>query len=248
MQVQHIGSLWARFKRKFPKVETKPPLDPVVEIFDQKFVRPAMRFEVGEMPLFPRVWFVSDSGGELIQVQPDRFIHNWRKTGDATLYPRYERIRDDFERELGLFAEFLKEHSLGDLKPNQCEITYINHIPADGGSPAHGQAHGFLKPLNGDFRVSFLPAPEATRFSTRYVLQQQSAGGEKPFGRLYVDMNPAFNAERKPIFVLNLTVRAVPDGQDVKSAMRCYDVGRKHIVCTFDAITTETMHTAWGKQ
>ena len=247
MQVQHIGLLWEKFKKRFPRVETKPPLDPVAEIFDQKPVRPTMRFQVGEFPLFPRTWFVSESGGELIQVQADRFIHNWRKTGDESIYPRYDRIRKDFESALGTLVQFLREHSLGELKPNQCEITYINHILAGDGWNTHGDANRILKPLKEDFAIPFLPTPEATKFSSRYVLRQGPAGQGKPFGRLYVEMNPAFSADLKSIFVLNLTVRSVPAGQDIKSAMQCYDIGRKHIVCTFDAITTDAMHRIWGK-
>jgi uncharacterized protein (TIGR04255 family) len=247
MQVQHLGFLWSIFKDQFPKVETKPPLDPVIEIFEQKPARPTMRFEVGEFPLLPRVWFVSSTGSEIIQVQSDRFICNWRKVGDAFSYPRYERIRAEFQDGLTRFASFLAEHSLGELKPNQCEITYINHIPAEQGPNAHGKASRILNSLREDFRVPFLPSEEAVQFSSRYLLQREDVVIGKPFGRLYVDMNPAYDAGQEPIFVLNLTVRSAPAKQDIGSAMECYDLGRKYIVCTFDAITTDTMHNTWGK-
>jgi len=247
LQVQHIGFLWSMFKDRFPNVETKPPLDPVMEMFEQRPTRPSVRFQVGEFPLFPRVWFVSSSGSELLQVQTDRFIHNWRKTGEQPDYPRYDRIREDFHRELETFVTFLADNTLGELKPNQCEITYINHIPVGDGLSSHGDANRILKPLRDNFRLPFLSAPEVTRFSTRYVMQRENEDNGKPFGRLYVDMNPAFDAQQKPLFVLNLTARAIPARQDIESAMSCYDIGRKHIVCTFDAITSESMHNVWGK-
>lgn len=247
LQVQHLGFLWSVFKNEFPKVETKPPLDPAVELFDQKPFRPTVRFEVGELPLVPRVWFVSGNGSEIIQVQSDRFIHNWRKVGDSSSYPRYEHIRAAFESAVGRFAKFVAEHSLGELKPSQCEITYINHIPAEDGPNAHGEANRVLSLLREDFQVPFLPPQEAVQFSTRYLLRNDDVAVSRPFGRLYVDMNPAYDSQQKPIFVLNLTVRALPAGQNIESTMECYDVGRKYIVCTFDAITTGAMHMKWGK-
>lgn len=247
LQVQHIGFLWSHFQNRFPKVETKPPLDPVFEFLEPKPARPTLRFEVSEFPPFPRVWFMKESGGELLQIQSDRFIHNWRKSGDASVYPRYEHIREQFRQELQLFMEFLADNQLGEVRPNQCEITYINHLESGRGWKTHGEAPLVLRSLTSDFEVPFLPQPEAVRFSTRYLLSHEADG--KPCGRLYVDLNPALSAETQdPIFILNLTARAVPAKPDIAAAMDFYDQGRRYIVCTFDAITTDAMHEIWGKQ
>jgi hypothetical protein len=48
----------------------------------------------------PRFWFVNEVGTELLQFQLDRFVHNWRKTGEGIEYPRYERIRKKAPRDL----------------------------------------------------------------------------------------------------------------------------------------------------
>ena len=247
LQVHHVGLLWSRFRDRYPNIETKPPLDPVFEAFEHKPGPPALRFEVTDFPPFPRVWFINESGGELLQVQSDRFIHNWRKTGDAAVYPHYEHIREQFARDVEAMAAFLRDNDLGEIKPNQCEITYINHLKAGSVWNTHAEAAKILRPLATDFRIPFLTNPEAVRFSTRFVLNHEGDG--KPCGRLYIDLNPAFSArEREPLFILNLTARAVPAESTLHAAMNFYDNGRRYIVCTFDAITTDLMHAIWGKK
>ena len=44
----------------------------------------------------PRFWFVNESGNELVQVQRDRFIRNWRKTEGQPGYPSYDNLREAF--------------------------------------------------------------------------------------------------------------------------------------------------------
>ena len=58
---------------------------------------PAFQFEVLAAPPTPRVFFINTRRTELLQVQRDRFIHNWRKIGDGDQYPRFERMLETFE-------------------------------------------------------------------------------------------------------------------------------------------------------
>jgi hypothetical protein len=44
-----------------------------------------------EVPPIPRLSFANEQGNEMIQVQNDRFIKNWRKEGDGEQYPHYEK-------------------------------------------------------------------------------------------------------------------------------------------------------------
>src|SRR5690348_8033242 len=80
-ELQHFGSLWERFKHKFPNVETKQALEPVWETFAPPSAR---QLQIRLVQNFmPRMWLVSENGTELVQIQNDRFIHNWRKVGTA---------------------------------------------------------------------------------------------------------------------------------------------------------------------
>ena len=88
----------------------------------------SVRVELGGAML-PRLWMVNDNDTRLIQVQPDRLVVNWRKVGGDDVYPRYEAIREQFTAVVDKFSAFLAEQELDELRVNQCEITYINHIP-----------------------------------------------------------------------------------------------------------------------
>jgi uncharacterized protein (TIGR04255 family) len=134
VRTAHLGLLWEKFRAKFPKVEERPPLDPVFEQFPE-VARPRLGLQLQALDRLPvsRLWFVTDQGNEMIQVQPDRFIRNWRKEGQGEQYPRYEAGKKLFERDFGVFQEFLTDNRLGSPQVNQCEVTYVNHITAGRG-------------------------------------------------------------------------------------------------------------------
>jgi len=89
MRTPQIGFLWAEFRDRFPVTQEHPPVDPVIERFGiARTGAPEVRLQMLESPPLPRVWFVNPTGTELIQVQNDRFIHNWRKVDDGDKYPR----------------------------------------------------------------------------------------------------------------------------------------------------------------
>ena len=77
----------------------------------------------------PRVWFIHRNENELIQVQRNWFLHNWRKMRPDDEYPGYEKIFGNFENYLSHFQAFLAEENLGALVPRQYELTYIDLIP-----------------------------------------------------------------------------------------------------------------------
>ena len=84
LRTAQIGLLWERFRKDFPKVDEKPPLEPVLERFDRpQSVKVGLRFEALDVPPLARVLFLNEPESQLIQVQPDRFIHNWRKNADT---------------------------------------------------------------------------------------------------------------------------------------------------------------------
>jgi uncharacterized protein (TIGR04255 family) len=237
----HLGLLWERFRAQFPKVEERPPLDPVFEQFPEN-LRPrlGLHLEAFEKPPVPRLWFVTENGNEMIQVQPDRFIKNWRKERNDEQYPRYEAGKNFFERDFNVFQEFLLENHLGTPHVNQCEVTYVNHIVAGGGK------RGF-----GDFSevFSFWNSPcagipgigEDSRTHARFIIPDAEG---KPVGRLHVDVQPAIRtSDNRPMYVFQLTAR----GQ-VGESFEFFDLGRRWIVKSFAALTTARMHEVWKKR
>ena len=80
-------------------------------------------------PDMNRVHFINREKTQLLQVQRDRFLHNWRKVGDGDSYPRFERMIETFESGLRKFIAMIDREGLGPIVPNQCEVSYFNQIP-----------------------------------------------------------------------------------------------------------------------
>ena len=114
LSTPQLGLLWQEFRAQFPKVEEHPPLDRRMFALEP---RPQPSVSVRLQPLNTlgprRVWFVSETGTELIQIQQDRFIFNWRKLKNEA-YPRYPHVRESFSRALDTFRRFLAKEKIGD--------------------------------------------------------------------------------------------------------------------------------------
>jgi len=245
VKAPQLGLLWSEFRSRFPKADQHPPLESVTEKFGIR--EPAklnVRFEMG-VPV-PRCWFLNDSGTELIQVQQDRFVHNWRKVGEEDAYPRYPHIRATFEKELTAFCQFLDRERLGEFTPNQCEVTYVNHIVSGEGWEKHGQVGKVITTWSSQYSDMFLSDPEDVGFVARYAIPD---GVGKPLGRLHIRIQPAYRIkDEKPIFILELTARGRPDGDGLEGVRRFLDLGRAWVVRGFASITSSSMHRIWGRR
>jgi uncharacterized protein (TIGR04255 family) len=239
LQTAHLGILWNEYRSSFPKTEERPPLDPVIEQFPEpQRVRMGLKLQAFENPPVPRLWFANLQGNEMIQVQNDRFIKNWRKEGDGEQYPRYEKtIRPKFDRDYRIFLAFLEMNQLGTPRVNQCEVTYVNHILAGEGWEHFSE----LEKIFTFWRSPDLTPPgraEDLRLHARFVIPGEAG---EPIGRLHVDLQPAVRiTDNHPMYVLHLTAR----GQ-VGDSVDFFDIGREWIVRTFKRLTSSSMHTNW---
>lgn len=245
LRTPQLGLLWKDFRDRFPKTEEHPPLPPVIEKFGVLgSPKVDVRFEM-TLPV-PRCWFLNAAGTELIQVQQDRFVHNWRKVGQGDEYPRYEHIRETFKTELDAFRQFLAREQLGELAPNQCEVTYVNHIISGKGWEKHGQVGEVVTVWTSRYSDTFLSEPQDVRFLVRYVIPD-SAGN--PLGRLLISVEPAYRTDDdKPILVLQLTARGRPDGEGIDGVFRFLNTGREWVVRGFASITSPRMHEIWERR
>ena len=232
----HIGLLWQKYRGQLPLIKEHPPLDPVLEDFGPPRP-PQVEIAFANKPPMPRVWFLSEANTELIQIQNDRFIHNWRKAGKDTQYPRYEQVRDRFLKEVEVFAQFLDEERLGELSINQCEITYVNHI--DYGPAAVDPSEVFANWTS--LRASaFLPRPEDMLLRWRFRMPDQT-------GRLHVMAQPAWDSNGRRIWTMNLMARGRPIEEGLEGAFGFFDVGREWIVRGFTDLTSDSMHRHWER-
>ena len=240
----HVGLLWQRFATEYPNVSEHPPIAPQFETFGMP-ARPQSAFQIETFmsPPMHRFWFAEEGGAHLVQVQQDRFLHNWRKREGGDSYPRYESVQDEFEHEVGKFSEFLEEGKLGALLINQCEATYINTIILPDGSNPHDNL-GRITPLwTWKNETNYLS--ENTTIATRCIIRE----GDNQIGRVHVTFTPVVrNVDLVPAIQLEITARAKPDTQDQAAAFSLLDRARDCIVRMFAAVTTAEMHEMWERR
>jgi uncharacterized protein (TIGR04255 family) len=242
----HAGMLWEdKFRKAYPIVAEQPPLEPVFETFGPQASAPQLQIKQMPGSQVPRLWFMNTHQTELVQIQANRFTHNWRKVGEGENYPRYEALRERFFSELEELDSFFKSWQIGTIQPNQCEITYVNRLELKGHElrAQPGRAVSLLprRDLQPDRDGARLPEAEDCNLTGRYVLKD--ADGQ-PRGRLLVTVRPWPN---EPVLRLDLTVRGAPRTADFKAVADFLDEGRRTIVHGFTAITTEQMHETWGR-
>ena len=224
---------------ELPNAEERPAYGAPVERFPAPLQgsQVSMGLRFGQPP--SRFWF--SDGSHLVQVQPDWFAYNWRKTKDRPDYERYEAGRECFEMYLDRLRSFLKLELSVDLQPTQCEITYVNHIALSTLDAELGPLGALLRdvqPRTGQY----LPTPGHADFACAYEMQ---AGDSR--GRLHVSARTATDPKSgELIVILTLTVRSDPRHRDISKVLQFLDHGREWIVRGFVDLTTPQMHTRWG--
>jgi len=246
LKTPQLGYVWQAFRDRFPQTEEQPPLTPAFEQFGPKpGGRPTVRLELSPIPPRPRVWLLNESGSELLQVQQDRFVRNWRKRKDAEEYPRYRSLRELFRQDFEAFCGLIEGEQWGSVEPNQCEVTYVNIIPTGEGWQNHGDLDKVLTVFSARYSDDQLGKPEESVVSLQFVLKDE--GGE-PVGRLHIAANPVVQvSDNQAAFRLSLTARGKPQGDGIEGVMEFLDRGHEAIVRGFASITTTEMHKVWKR-
>lgn len=227
----HLGLFWERVRSDYPNCKENVPLGQQFEGFDDG-ASPEVSLSIGALPPLPRIFFEDKTGQWLIQLQRDRFIHNWRVAGLAP-YPRYASVKSMFLSRWNDFSQFCEQHALGSVQVNQLELTYLNHIIPW----KDGQDIGDVFP---DFRwkgsVPKVPAPDVCRVNCSFT-------DAKNKRRLRTKISPARNAKGEAILVFELSVRGFP----VVATNDWFDDAREWIVTTFTTMTSPEWHVRWGR-
>ena len=236
-QLIRAGEVWRLFASEFPHVEEHPPIMPAFELFGGP---PGPPISLGinvQGALHNRLWFLSPDRDQIIQFQPDRLLHNWRKSlSPSNEYPRFESMIARFEKELTTLEQYFMSLSGERLLCNQCEISYINHSPMTGGDLPN-RAGAWLRFLNfGE------PEPDDLSGVIRRVVRSESGA---PVGRL----NCEFVMDTRSLggLVLTLSIRGAPAGADIATAIDFLKRGRQLLCVEFAAVTTDMAHKIWGR-
>ena len=112
---EHVGLLWGHYREEFPISHQQPAVGGI------DILGPTS----GEILPMPRFWFVSEDDINLIQVQKNALMFNWRRRDDE--YPHFNKdLKPRFDYYYAQFADFMKDELGADLQIDLCELTYIN--------------------------------------------------------------------------------------------------------------------------
>jgi uncharacterized protein (TIGR04255 family) len=239
MMVPHVGVFWDQIKGEFPTCKEVEPLMPVIEGSDNS----TLDLDVGSILSMPRVWFLSKDLNGVIQIQRDRFLLNWRKVRPSDEYPRYTKLRDMYDTHCKRFAKFVEENALGQLQPEQFELTYINHIPM--GEAWNGLATvGEVLPDHIWRQAArYLPEPEQIHWRTTFRFPDN-------LGRLHITVqNAVRKAGQAPILIVELNARGISKDRSISGMWAWFDVARELIVHGFSDVTSKAVQTqVWNRQ
>lgn len=228
-----FGLLWQRFRSEYTTCEQQAPLAKVIERFGKPIVEePRVDIEVAKIPPLPRMFFIHQAPCWLMQVQPDRFVHNWRKKNDE-VYPRFPEVFGRFWSAWERFLEFCRDEQIGTPRVNQIEVTYINHIVQGDGWDGLGTIGDVFPDIGWRKKRSFLPTPESVVWKASFAMPDAA-------GRLHASVRYALSRkDLQPVLLCELTARGVPNTLDDKAIRDWFHLGREWIVRGFADLAHE---------
>ena len=237
-----IGLLWQRFKQQYPKYKEMPVLAPVIERFDQVFPTEQVSVELLDHPPLPRVFFFDANENWVMQVQNDRFHHNWKRMKEGDSYPRFISVSEKFFEAWDKFLQFLASENVPRPNFTQLELTYINHIPVEEGRSALQEIQTVFPDFPWQPNHVFLGLPENLSWNISFLMPDNQ-------GRLHITMRPAQRRKDKAVvLLLELTARGIPPSTELLDIKNWFSVGREWIVRGFSDIThLDVQRERWGR-
>ncbi|MEW6375094.1 MAG: TIGR04255 family protein [Thermodesulfobacteriota bacterium] len=233
LYIPHIGLLWDKFRQEYPIIQHAPPI---------AGAKGEIQIDSTTGLPLQRVWFINRADDQLIQFQFDRFYFNWRRREND--YPRYTHVIKNFRNLKNTLDNFFKEFDLGELRPIEYELSYINHIPkGQGWDTLHDLPKVFSDFVWKQTMGRFLPSPENIAWQTAFSLPEGK-------GRLTVNLKQAIRAGDKiPLFVLELTARGIGESKDKETLYKWFDLAHEWIVQGFaDLTTSEVQKVVWERE
>lgn len=240
----HLGAFWQSIGvEEWPAINDAPAIAPQFERFGEESRVPVGGFMLKLTPdLNSRLQIHNSDNTRMIQVQNERLHYNWVGYSGHP-YPNFNNVKPEFDKIWKAFREFIIKRKLGDLRLNQWEVTYVNHIP-----------RGSLWNEPRDWVEIFptlTPLPSQTsRVELESLIGEWHYTIKQRLGRLHI--NIAHGMQQKPtereIIVLNLTARGPLPSNDgtVATYEDGFRVGHESIVISFKELTSEKAHNFWG--
>ena len=233
-----LGRLAAAWADILPQAEERPLLPrmglPSEDLLDTLFEIE----ETASNP--PRLWLQNDTGDQVLQIQHDRLVVNWRKGHLGHPYPRYETIRETLRDAWQRWAAVCADLGHDEPKPFLCEIQYVNHLGTEQGWDSPQDTARLIVPWHGMGDNDILPSDHLSAFNLHCHFPEDREGW------LSIDGWTADGSENRTM-TLNLTSRGRALSEDLDSALEFLDVAHIWVVRGFTAVTTPEAHAIWRR-
>lgn len=239
----HLGAFWKNLGDGWPEVSDAPPLPQEFERFGNEQVWREiglLQLKIASTPS-ARIQIRNRERDRMIQLQNGRFHYNWLGHGGRA-YARYPAIRQEFVERVEQLHRFLENSGLGELRPNQWEVTYVNHIPA-------GTIWSTPADWNRVFATSVNPPPQL------HACRLDSVGGhwryeiEPQRGRLHVELQHGReDPNGHDLLILKLTARGPASPDTTEFSVSGLDLGHEVIVNSFRQMTSAAARAFWEEQ
>jgi uncharacterized protein (TIGR04255 family) len=219
----HLGLLWGRLRARYQFAEARLPMGSVE--FDEVDLKLGPDVHLESLPL--RSWFLDSSKNQLLQVQPNRFIRNWRAVEAEQKYFHYSDLKPMFQEDWTIYREFLKDENLPGPTVFKCDVTYINHLLKGREWNTLDDIGTLFKRMNFELKGALVTSVSFTAASGNNQIRMETSPGIRPDGT--------------PIVQLTLNVSGQPVGTPESDIWSKLDDCHKSLVETFAEITAEDL-------
>jgi uncharacterized protein (TIGR04255 family) len=216
---EFVFNFYNNIKDKYPHILEQPPVPSVFQ-----------HSNMNDNVLLPgfnvRRFLISLDQSKLIQIQPNRFLFNWRKINNIE-YPHFQSVLEKF---LSVY-EKIKERRILNQLVNQLEVTYIDHI--------------YVNDFGTD---NFNPKDVFTFINYKSNLKNIEHTVLLPVdelnGSITINLRSGISVENnKKLWVLESTCRGYR--QDIPM-QEWLDIAHSKLLDVFFEITTEKAKLKWG--
>jgi len=231
--VLHLGQLFSLFKEiGYSKYQLKPPVG-------QQEIRLAEEGDFAKFPL--RCWYITPDESQLVQIQREFFIRNWRATDANAEYQHFTSIMPLFQRDWVLFCSFLREQGMKAPEVSRCDVTYINHLLRGEDWETYDDLSALFPIWRGIELKELFTAIEVGQFLVGFKLPEGA-------GHIQFTLQPAVRNDGKELFQLTVTASGKPLTSNDSDLFKWLDLGHLAVVNGFVQFTSEKAHRKWGKR
>jgi uncharacterized protein (TIGR04255 family) len=236
----HFGWFWKQYLgEEWERPSDAPPLPDQFEFFgDQHRWQSIFPFLLKPGIEPGRVQIGNQGMDRLIQIQPSRLHYNWKKKDGS--YPSFGKISEEFSRCFGQFQNFVAKAQLGELLPNQWEITYVDSMP-------QGELWNTVSDWYAVLPGLFPKTPAVDGLKAESFVGKCSYEIVPSRGRVHVEANLARLGENGQTALLLQTTARGPIGKDGAADLKSgLQLGHDAVVEVFLKMTSVTAQKHWG--